>query len=412
MMNIELQSYLKFGYNLNYNNPNYEVNFSNINKQKYAGADERELIREGGALLLSEFDKTFKAADTYLVPLSGGADSRAILGMLLHHRKASEILTYTFGTPGTYDFDIGNAIAKRYGTNHISFDLTKHEYSEEEFLDTSKRFDYQSPIFLHPPLRKMDEYFSGAKVLSGANAGAVVGSFLPGHPSSSLEDAFLRFCYRGAFTRSIKLQNCDDEEFLPLMSVKPIDPQCLTYDEQVFFNERSVKHLAPHVLIKGFDYLLPFINNEFMDFMLSVDNKYRRNKSLYYKILFFLFPELFEIPLEGKYGMKRNAISSFVGLKSKYIKTRQRLFNNWPQIFPFTTPMINYLEFNQFFRNNERIRYLIKNALVDFGNRKIAPWINLDHVWGAHQSKSVNMADCILLLFSLEIHLKAGLKLD
>src|SRR5690606_15813669 len=42
---------------------------------------------------------------THLVPLSGGIDSRILLGALLRHVSPREIRTVTFGTPGAWDYD-------------------------------------------------------------------------------------------------------------------------------------------------------------------------------------------------------------------------------------------------------------------------------------------------------------------
>ena len=44
----------------------------------------------------------------HIVPLSGGLDSRAILGGLLDAGLKDQITTVTFGTLGTWDYDIGS----------------------------------------------------------------------------------------------------------------------------------------------------------------------------------------------------------------------------------------------------------------------------------------------------------------
>ena len=108
MRGINLDSFLYFGYSLEYKNDIYDVDFSNINKEKYAKADETELIRLGSKLLRESVSNLYYSNDKHLVPLSGGSDSRALIALLLEHTNVSSIKTYTFGTPKTFDYEIGN----------------------------------------------------------------------------------------------------------------------------------------------------------------------------------------------------------------------------------------------------------------------------------------------------------------
>ena len=409
MTQLELNSYLKFGYNLNYSNKSYQLDFSKIDKSKYVNTEFEDLVSKGVRILSESFESIYTPGKKYLVPLSGGADSRAIIGLLMKYIPASEISTYTFGTPGTYDFDIGNMLAKKLGTKHFSFDLWKYQYTSSEMLDVSKRFDFQSPLLLHPPMPLLDDKYKEHVILSGANAGAVVGSFVPDNPAISIEEAMGKFVKKASFVKSIKLHNCNNNDFIPLVSVHPISPEQLTFDEQVYFNERSVKHLAPHVLIRGFEYKLPFINNAFMDFMLSVPNQYRKNKILYKHIVERAFPELFKYPSEGSYGLRINANKKLVNLKQKYVKARLKLYKLNPSLFAYKSPMINYIDFEKAFRQKEDLKSIVQSAIFDLKSRNIVDWIDIQKIWDEHQSGSKNYGDALLTLFSLEYHLKNGL---
>lgn len=70
--------------------------------------------------------------------LSGGLDSRAILGGLISAGLKDSIVTVTFGTPGTYDFDIGKKIATELGIKHELIDLTSVEMTSTFFEGVSK----------------------------------------------------------------------------------------------------------------------------------------------------------------------------------------------------------------------------------------------------------------------------------
>ena len=107
-----LNSFLKFGYFLDYKNSNYSFDFSNINKNKYKDFTEEKLINIGIKLWKNAIRNQFDEKEMNVVPLSGGLDSRAILATLSEITDPSKIYTYTFGSPGTWDFEIGNYIAK------------------------------------------------------------------------------------------------------------------------------------------------------------------------------------------------------------------------------------------------------------------------------------------------------------
>jgi len=78
---------------------------------------------------MNEISKLFISGKKHVVPISGGLDSRAILASLLKFTEAANIYTYTFGTPSTFDYEIGNLIAKETGTMHTSFPLNDYIFS-------------------------------------------------------------------------------------------------------------------------------------------------------------------------------------------------------------------------------------------------------------------------------------------
>ena len=128
-----LNSFLKLGYFLDYECQDYD--FSGIDKSLFSEFSEQELIEYGVKTWTNVIQNNFEVNQKHVVPISGGLDSRAILAGLLEFTDASNIFTYTFGTPGTYDFEIGKKLSKEIGTKHISFPLTNHVFSLEEELE-------------------------------------------------------------------------------------------------------------------------------------------------------------------------------------------------------------------------------------------------------------------------------------
>ena len=125
-MNKNLNSFLSLGYFLDYKNKAISIDLSNVDKEKYKNIHEAELIDIGSEIWRDSISSNFKKNQTHLVPLSGALDSRAILAGILEHTEANNIYTYTFGSPKALDYEIGNYVAKKLGTNHTSLDSTKY----------------------------------------------------------------------------------------------------------------------------------------------------------------------------------------------------------------------------------------------------------------------------------------------
>lgn len=96
---------------------------------------------------------------------------------------------------------------------------------------------------------------------------------------------------KNSYVSSVDLTN--GINFEELIACDLIDKASLTLDEQLDFQNRQTKYIAPHVLMKGYEYKTPFLYQPWVDFMLSVPNSFRSEQSLYKKILLHSFPKEF-----------------------------------------------------------------------------------------------------------------------
>lgn len=94
-------------------------------------SNQKQLIEYGVEELKKSFNECFENKEyencEHVVPLSGGLDSRAILAELLDRGLRKNIITVTFGTPGTLDYEIGAYVARKARVYHENIDLTKVE---------------------------------------------------------------------------------------------------------------------------------------------------------------------------------------------------------------------------------------------------------------------------------------------
>lgn len=395
-------SFLKIGYDLDYTEKRYDLDFSNINKKKYEHATEEELINIGTALFNNAISKQFRSSEKNIVPLSGGLDSRAILGALLNHTSAKNITTYTFGTPGTLDYEIGNNIAKNYGTKHISIDLTKLKYSMEDLIEMSNRVDHQTVLFHHPPTFYLDSIIEDSYVWSGAIIDVFFGRHKHHIKSNNIADAKRNFIKENIYQNKINLTN--NEILLDKIECDEKVAAEIGYEHHIDLVNRQLKYIAPHVLANGYNYKVLFTDSELVNFSLDLDNKYIEDQNLYIKILTRSFPELFELPCKTSYGKRITSSKFNIELQKKFIRLKIALSKKSPFI---ENPLVNYIDYSKEIREREDLTKIVRDNILDLKSRNIIDWIDVEKIWNDYYLKKEDYSGALLLLASLEIHIKA-----
>ncbi len=406
MNSLQINSFLKMGYFLDYKNKTLDFDLHNVDKKRYNGIDETELIEIGTKITQQAIEEHFEKNTDICVPLSGGLDSRAILAGLLKCTQAKKIHTFTFGTPGTLDYEIGCNIAKVFGTKHEVLPMTQHKYNMQELIDTSNCTDNQTVLFSTFPLYKLKELYSNHKIWSGAFAGTPSGNVYTQNSSNSIKGAKTNFINHGySLVKSIKLTNCNDIELHKLLDLDFIDKEIVTYEEQLHLKFAQLKWIAPHLLIKGFNNCAPFINKDWVAFMLSIDNKYRIDQYLYKKILLKAYPKEFAFKTKSHYyGCRLNAGKINIFLHRSFNKAKETLMQERKN---YVKPSTNYINFSDGIRNRKDLNKIIYDNVHDLIGRKIVEWIKIDKIWNDHINCVGDFTDALLALASLEIHLKA-----
>ena len=406
-MNIDelrISSFLRFGYFCDYTKHCAPIDFSRIDKKLYEQVSWDDLVVLGVEKLDETFTDLWQEHREHVVPLSGGLDSRLILGALLERLPAEQIRTYTFGIPGSYDFDIANSIAKDYGTQHLPISLNNMSYSEADELAAAKRTDSQVILFHHPPFDQLDQQFPGALTWSGYVGDVVGGSYLNRVPSDTPGTAQVGHLRNRVVVTSVNLSRFEDHEFLECMDELTIDPELLTYDEQVLFNEAAPKFTAPLVLFPGYDFVAPFINTPWMDFILSVPNRFRLDQKLMFEIGRRAFPRLFNLPSKNRLGHTFDTPD--IVLTGTFWLNRIRKAGH--QFFPgINWPNFQYNDFNEAIRSNPSLRQLVRESIDDLRGRGICDWVDFDGIWRRHDWRIRNHGDALIILASLELNLKA-----
>jgi hypothetical protein len=203
------------------------------------------------------------------------------------------------------------------------------------------------------------------------------------------------------------LTNTNDENYFKFIDLDDSVKDKLILEHIIDLMNRQLKFIAPHVLMRGYNYRL-LLHKPLTDFALSVNNNLLEEQYLYKKMLSKEFPKLFSIPIKSNIGLPLNAGRARI-MCQKLINKTKKITNIFITNFP--NPNINYIDFDEGIRNRDDLKKIIYENIMDLKIRKVVDWVNIDEIWEKHQSKKYNHADALIVLASLEIHLKAGKKI-
>lgn len=347
----------------------------------------------------------------HVLPLSGGLDSRAILGGLLENLESSQIQTVTFGTPGTWDYEIGRQVARDAGVRCESLDLTDKDWRWNTAALVRMARQMERPVWVFDAYvnRGIPERFGSDQVYwSGFMGDPLAGSHLPRNDSASWEQAKTRFVDRNQFSDSLTLTPPGFEPAARLPATPLMESDKLCYDEQLDFAIRQQCWIRHIVLPAGYKYRTPFLDLQWSDFILNVPRKHRERQSLYRQILKTAYARLLSMPAKTNAGLPLNAALWRRAIRASRLRLHATAMRFIPSIDWGVLPGTNYIDFDLGLRQRDDLKQTVHENLQDLKKRHIVDWINIDEIWQRHQDKRSDSADALLLLASLEIQIKAG----
>lgn len=424
-----ISSFLHFGYL-----PSASLDFKFQILQEYDWAkssqifrketvNESILIEEGIRSLRASFDNSLNNIDgaIHIVPLSGGLDSRTILAGLLAEGLKDEIITVTFGTPGTFDYEIAVHVARHFGLRHEMLDLTEINVTQDRLIETAKTggaWTFLIDAFYGSLVYKT--FGKDVVYWSGYMGEALAGEHLPPVASCTWEEAKRYFTSWNRFVRSTVLipPYFNPESILPF---SPLVDQCyLGYDDQLDFACRQLNYIKRVVTSADYDIRTPFLSSEWVNFILGLPHHYRVGKYLYKKILMKAYPNAFSLPTAENLGLPLNASKTARNMRRRLLRQRSRISSTLPnKISKIVTQMsapllarlnlfrvLNYIDFDQALRKEGSFKSTIYQNLQDLVTRHIVDWFDIDVMWKEHQDSGANHGRALTLLAALELTLK------
>jgi hypothetical protein len=337
--------------------------------------------------------------------LSGGLDSRTLLGGLLKFTSSDNIRTFTYGLPGTFDFEIGRDISKRFGVQNFSLNFNDIEFSVDMLLDAAKRFRGQTMLFFHPDHRKLNEMFPDHFYWTGFFGDVASGDGYRQINSKKMdvETVKLRFLENNRYVQSLHIASEPIESLKPLLEGADININNISLYDKLDIFDRQNKYIAPHKCPDGFKMVAPYISKGWLDFIMSVPSIFRKKGYLYHRILLHTFPELFSLPTRNNYGLSLKA--SEVEILLKKIQSKLLYYTGNRKYVQLLNT--NYFNINEFIRTNPALRTIIPETIGQLKRRNILPWLDLDQITNDHMAGKADYGDALQVLASLELILRA-----
>ena len=374
--------------------------------------DEKWWVREGVSALKKTMADQVASTDgnaLHILPLSGGLDSRAILGGLLENLSTSQIIAATYGIPGAWDFEIAKMITRKFGIRHEVFDLSNEEWDVDKLIATASRLRY--PVSVHQSYvrQKINDHFGKDCVYwSGFMGDALAGSYLPKVPNTGKREAVRRFI-NTAPTPNYKNQQFQNEMVDEMLVQCPWDRlynRKFTLDQQIDMGVRQNSIHRPIVIVNGFNFKTPFLTPTWGNFMINVPYKWLLNFHLYKKIIAESFKELSKLPSTGNAGMPLLASKNMVLLGKLIARLKPYIFPRDPYR---SHPRTNYINWVEALRHRGKLQDSVYITIQDLKKRQILESENVDRWWNDHLNRKTNYATLLMNLSSLELLLKVGL---
>ena len=270
----------------------YYWTFGEIKKSNISYEDAIDVLHELVEKAVLKRIKNIDLNDCYL-PLSGGLDSRLIFAILNNHNKIPSTI-YTKGLKDCTDVIYAKKLCKKYGYAHNLITPTNIDNYIENGMANSWNIDGMIPFVEYGTFPILyDKTFS----ISGYIGDLIFGKTCKDNPDyfdkkmdSSIAESF--------YGNHKELSNYESEYF----DIEKIEPSLLM-NRVRRYTTQMINHSSNYCEI-----IMPYIDNDIIDFIYSIPDEYRENNYLYADMLLKYYGKYFKtlpwnrdnLPIRGK----------------------------------------------------------------------------------------------------------------
>ena len=270
--------------------------------------------------LLSAVANSIEGFDEINISLSSGVDSRGLLIAALECLPANRIHAFTYGLPGTFDYELSKKVARQAGVDLKQHPISIEGYGINEVMDLAKDCGNQIFFLPQPPLKSFElESLEGMPVLIGFAGGPVTGShvwstFVQGNGRNGWQN---RVFDRHAWLPPDLALSClidppyTADDFRSLLLERYFtDPEGSENWDMValadywdfYHRQRKYNLFCTSKVRHRQTYIYPFLDPRLAEFLWALPVQDRLNRSAYLDVLKELSPRLFEIPTSRSFG--------------------------------------------------------------------------------------------------------------
>lgn len=393
---VSIKKYWDFDFNREYKNYNEKYYIDNLSKT-IRHAVERQIIgnHKLGALL------------------SGGLDSRTIIGFVRDFKKENEVHTFTYGKKNCNDAKFAQVISERIGTIHHYY-----EFRPDDIISNAEEVVYKTDgmlNILNAP--RMQTYRDIARfsnvIFHGWIGDTTNGDFFDPNIDSNNDNLniFKRLC-----PLSADLKNLFNKSYYPIVEqslntskkyiLKTGNNIKLPSNRLIYYN---LKERQRRLISVGFIYMrnylesrTPFSDNDYIDFSTNTPSSLKINKNLYKKMILDTFPKFLDIPNANGCDLKKSYYQIKILQMSKLgiNKISNKIFGKG--LFSNDGSLDDYADW---MRTNKKLKDYIIGILLDkrtlerhYFNQEYIKKILTDHM---KRKKDHTMLIGMLLTFEL-----------
>lgn len=366
-----------------------------IKPDRFDGMDEASILNAAHTTITEVVETLYLKNKDVVLALTGGLDSRLLLGALLEVTEGKNIKSFCWGFEDTYDYEIGKLLGKRFGLKHSSYNLMQLPFGIDQLKCFAEISDANTNLFEQPPIEFLNRDFHNANLWLGVLGGTASGSNLPVSKLENPESFFLQQEKSRTGLLTSAAQTLLGESITPA-DVKALtkDYRVLTHDTLDIYNhhERLIGHT---VFVRGFSFVVPFQSLKWLSMCLSLPGEYRNKKRpILVKLLNTHYKALAKLPTANTKG--RPLVQS--GLK-RFLNSGINKF------FPRRTTgkRAKFRTLNEFDMQLNELLPLVLSSLDDF--EPVLDVVNFENrlklICNEHQYKIFDHTKTLELIISL-----------
>lgn len=411
MSNDYLQ-YLYFGYLLNNDYPKWFNECLDENTYNYT---LKEIEEKWDDLFDSLMERSKKRK--FIVPISGGKDSRAILGAIMDRVETKNIKTISFGAPGQLDYDVGKIVSEKCGISHFGFDLNQVEFSVDLVLDSVRISPWTFfPDSLFNKLARKRLSCEDSSIWTGFLGDGTGGAVLTTFPKNE-EESLGRFIKKQNKAKNISLIP-KDYNILDSFKVSISDVP-FSFDDTWDTIVRQMNCIAPIVtplkrwtswnqdIVEEDDYevISPFINKKWIGYWYGMPLEKRINQKMYLEFFNYKYKRLFNMPSRAFYGASSDRELYYYYKKIQH-KIKHKIYSRLPKLGITSNLNLNYLDFNLMFRKRQDYLHVLKYFIDYILKNNLTPWLDLNKMLDDHLSYKKDFGNEFMLIIGFAANME------